>query len=287
MIQKSTIQLLRFPFSFFLLPIYFFALSQLSDINWIRATMVFGLLHLMVYPSSNGYNSFMDRDETPIGALEHPLQPSKQLFYFTLLLDLFALIASLFISLYFSLGLFLYIMASRAYSYRGIRLKKYPFIGFITVFIFQGACIFWMVYHGCSETLETNFHWSAVFSASFLIGGFYPLTQIYQHQADKADGVYTISYYLGYRGTFIFCAVLYSLAMITLAYTFSIAGMDLQFLVLTIFFLPVLAYFFWWASKVWKNTDAANFKHTMRMSLLASSCTNLGFLTILIMNHFE
>jgi 1,4-dihydroxy-2-naphthoate octaprenyltransferase len=120
-----------------------------------------------------------------------------------------------------------------------------------------------------------------------LIGGFYPLTQIYQHKADAADGVETISYKLGYKGTFIFCASVYSVAMMFLGYTFLSSLMFAQFLTLLIFFLPILVYFIWWAAKVWKDTDAADFKHTMRMNILASTCTNLGFITALIINHLE
>lgn len=287
MIQKSTVQLLRFRFSFFLVPVYLFALTQLVNINLTRAILVFVILHLLVYPASNGYNSYMDRDETPIGGVENPLQPTRQLFFVSFLMDVAALVASLFISWYFSFGLLLYILASRAYSYRGIRLKKYPITGLLTVVIFQGAGTFWLVYHGCSETLHTHFPMSGMLAASFLIGGFYPLTQIYQHRADKADGVRTISYLLGYKGTFIFCAIVYSLAMLLLGYTFLSSLLFVQFFVLTLFFLPILVYFLWWASKVWKDERAADFKHTMRMNILASTCTNLGFLTVLIMNHFE
>jgi 1,4-dihydroxy-2-naphthoate octaprenyltransferase len=54
-----------------------------------------------------------------------------------------------------------------------------------------------------------------------------------------------------------------------------------------LFFLPTLAYFLWWASRVWKDVGAADFKHTMRMNLIASTCTNTGFLVALILNHFE
>jgi 1,4-dihydroxy-2-naphthoate octaprenyltransferase len=287
MIQKSTVQLLRFHFSFFLMPVYLFALSQLLYINWTRAVLVFIILHLLVYPASNGYNSYMDRDETPIGGVENPMQPTRQLFVITLLMDLTALAASLFVSIYFSFGLLLYILASRAYSYRGIRLKKYPIVGFLTVLLFQGACTFWLVYHGCSEALHTSIPLSGMMAASLLIGGFYPLTQIYQHQTDKADGVHTLSYLLGYKGTFIFCAVVYSMAMLFLGYTFLSSLLFMQFFVLSFFFLPILTYFLWWASRVWKDIGAADFKHTMRMNVLASACTNLGFLTVLILNHFE
>lgn len=287
MLNKSTIQLLRFHFSFFLMPVYWLALTQLVHIHWGRSAIVFIILHLLVYPASNGYNSYMDRDETPIGGLQNPMQPTKQLFYTTVLMDVAAVTASLFISWYFALGIFLYIMASRAYSYRGIRLKQYPFTGYITVIIFQGALTYWLVYHGCSEALYTNASFSGMMAASLLIGGFYPLTQIYQHKADAADGVETISYKLGYRGTFIFCASVYSVAMAFLGYTFLASLLIVQFFMVLIFFTPILVYFLWWAVKVWKDNSAADFKHTMRMNILASTCTNLGFIIALIMNHLE
>jgi 1,4-dihydroxy-2-naphthoate polyprenyltransferase len=269
------------------MPVYWFALTQLVHINWWRALIIFIILHVLVYPASNGYNSYMDRDETPIGGLKNPMQPTKQLFYTTVTMDVAAVTASLFISWYFALGIALYIMASRAYSYRGIRLKQYPFIGYLTVIIFQGAVTYWLVYHGSSEALYMEASLSGMMAASLLIGGFYPLTQIYQHKADAADGVQTISYKLGYKGTFIFCASVYSVAMMFLGYTFLSSLMFAQFLILLLFFLPILVYFFWWAAKVWRNTAAADFKHTMRMNILASTCTNLGFITTLIMNHLE
>jgi hypothetical protein len=37
---------------------------------------------------------------------------------------------------------------------------------------------------------------------------------------------------------------------------------------------------------VWKNPAKADFKNTMRMVWIASTFTNLAFITLLIMNHF-
>jgi 1,4-dihydroxy-2-naphthoate octaprenyltransferase len=285
--QKSTIQLLRFHFSFFLMPIYWFALSQVPTINWLNAVIVFIVLHVLVYPASNGYNSYMDQDDTPIGGLEQPMQPTRQLFIVTVVMDSLAVLLSLWVSMYFSIGVLLYILVSRAYSYRGIRLKRYPIVGFLTVVVFQGGVTYWLVYHGCSETLATNAPWPTIFAASCLIGGFYPLTQIYQHEADKADGVTTISYVLGYRGTFIFTAIIYVISFGLLAYWFISTLQITGFVLLQLFFIPTLLYFFYWANKVWKDIAAANFKHTMQMNLIASVCTNLAFITILILNLFE
>ena len=269
------------------MPVYWFALSQTPAINWFDAIIVFIVLHLLVYPSSNGYNSYMDRDKTAIGGLEKPLQPTIQLFYATVILDTLAIAISFFISIYFALAVLLYILASRAYSYRGIRLKKYPITGYLTVVIFQGALAFAMIYHGCSKNKTLDIPWQATIAAALLIGGFYPLTQIYQHKADKKDGVTTISYLLGYKGTFIFTAIVYAMAFGTLAYWFIATLQGIKFLILQFFFIPVLGYFFNWAKKVWKDTAAANFKYTMQMNLLASVCTNFAFITILILRFFE
>jgi 1,4-dihydroxy-2-naphthoate octaprenyltransferase len=269
------------------MPVYWFALSQINNINWPDALLVFFILHLLIYPASNGYNSFMDRDTSPIGGLKNPLQPTRQLFFVTVIFDLTALALSFIISSVFAIGIFFYILASRAYSYRKIRLKKFSIIGYLTVIIFQGAVTFFLVFHGSSSNHSLQVPVLAMIASSLLIGGFYPLTQIYQHEEDKKDGVITISFLLGYRGTFVFTGIVYALAFVGLAWYFYLQSQFLNFLILQIFMVPVIVNFFLWFSKVNKNRSEANFKNTMRMNLLASICTNLGFITILILKMIE
>ncbi len=287
MLNNSTIQLLRFHFSFFLMPVYFFALSQVNHINWFNAALTFVILHLLVYPASNGYNSYMDRDTSPIGGLQKPMQPTKQLFVVTVLMDIISIALSFIVSYLFALGIFLYILASRAYSYRKIRLKKYPVVGYLTVVIFQGAITFFLVYHAADSNHTIQVPVISMIASSLLIGGFYPLTQIYQHEEDIKDGVKTISYKLGYRGTFIFTGIVYAFAFIMLGLQFFLNLEWTRFFILQTFMIPVIVYYFIWFSKVIKNKKEANFKNTMRMNLLASLCTNLGFITLLILNLFE
>ncbi len=269
------------------MPVYWFALSQLNDINLNDASLVFIILHLLVYPASNGYNSFMDRDTTSIGGLKCPMLPTKQLFYVTIFMDALAIALSFWVTNIFAIGIFLYIMASRAYSSRTIRLKKFPFIGYLTVVIFQGAVTFFLVYHGSSLQHSPDVPIIAMIASSLLIGGFYPLTQIYQHEADLRDGVETISYKLGYRGTFIFTGIIYAMAVTALAFQFFLNLELKSFLALQIFLLPVLWFYLVWFNKVIKNEKEANFKNTMRMNLLASTCTNLGFITVIILHFIE
>ena len=287
MLSASTIKLLRFPFSLFLSPLYFFALAQVPHIHWGHAALIFFILHFLVYPASNGYNSYMDRDTGSIGGLEKPPPPSRQLFMVTIVMDTAAVLLSFFINPLFAVLILLYIAASKAYSYRGMRLKKYPVAGYLVVILVQGGLTFWLVYYGCNLDKTYFVPWQGIAICSLLIGGFYPLTQIYQHQQDLDDGVFSISYKLGYTGTFIFCAVVYTLAWVIMAQFFIQDGYEIKLLVISIFFVPIFVYFIRWFLLVRKDRKNANFKNTMMMNWLASACTNSAFIVLLIWRCFE
>lgn len=285
MIQRSTIQLLRLHFSFFLMPVYWFALSQVVRPDIGRAILIFFIIHVLIYPSSNGFNSYMDRDEGSIGGLKAPLPPTRQLLWASLFMDILALTLGFFISIYFVVATATYILASRAYSARSIRLKKYPITGYVTVITCQGALIFFMVYHGSHPLRTLQVPALGMISATLLIGGFYPLTQIYQHEADAKDGIRTISSLLGLRGTFVFCALMNGIAFTVLAY-FLLSSLELkEFEFLTTCMLPVLVYFTLWAVQVWRNPAKADFRHTMQMNTIASCCTSIGFILVFLMNY--
>lgn len=268
------------------MPVFWFALSFVDDINFPRALLVFIILHLIVYPSSNGYNSYMDRDEESIGGIKNPLPPTKQLFYATILLDLVAVALSLLISGLFCWCIIIYILCSRLYSYRKIRLKQYPILGYFTVIFNQGSLTFFMVYNGADANYSNHMSWLGLIAAAFLIGGFYPITQIYQHKADAQDQITTISMLLGKKGTFIFCSIMYLIALTILWLYYRSHELYIPFAVLIIFFVPVVVYFVRWFLQVVKNENLADFKHTMRMNWLASTCTSLAFITIILLQKF-
>lgn len=287
--DKNTVRLLRFSFSFFLLPVFLFALSQADVVIWPNALLAFIILHLFIFPASNGYNSYQDRDETSIGGLKHPPKVSENLFYASLLFDITGVLLAVVVSVWFSFFVLIFIAMSRLYSYRGIRLKKYPVIGFLTVFVFQGAFVYLM-----TMAAVTNFSFSGFLKlenlicmmiASLFIGSMYPLTQIYQHEADRADGVTSISYKLGYAGTFVFSAVLFVAASILLFFLFWLEGQLIVLLLFLIFILPVAVFLTKWFSLVRKNTANANFENTMKANLTASTGMNLYFMLLVINNQ--
>jgi 1,4-dihydroxy-2-naphthoate octaprenyltransferase len=205
-IERSTLQHLRFPFSILLMPVFLLALSHLltqfpfEELKWFTLGAAFLILHLLVYPSSNGYNSWCDQDEGPIGGVLQPLPASHQLRVVSLVMDGLALtLGGLLISIPWALALLIYIVASRAYSHRKIRLKARPWFGWLTVVFFQGPWIIYLVQLAAGVEHPSNA--SLWIAAALLFGGGYPITQIYQHQEDERRGDLTLSRLLGVRGT--------------------------------------------------------------------------------------
>lgn len=262
---------LRIFFSFFLMPVYLFALSQAPQIIISNAILTFLVWHLLVYPASNGYNSYFDKDEGSIALLENPPPVDKTLYYFSLLLDVLALLLSLLVSADLFVAVLLYGLFSKLYSHPATRLKKYPVISFLIVFIFQGACIYWSSYAAISG-LSILSGWNSNFIiagliCSCLIGASYPLTQVYQHKEDARRGDRTLSMMLGIRGSFIFSAMLFAMAVLLLFVYWSNLDRLANFWQFLPFALPVFAVFISWARKVWADENEANYKNMSRMTL--------------------
>lgn len=168
----------------------------------------------------------------------------------------------------------IYGLFSKLYSHPSVRLKKYPVISFLIVFIFQGACIYWSSYAAVSGLNILN-GWNlnyilAGLICSFLIGATYPLTQIYQHEEDAKRGDKTLSIVLGFRGSFWFSAALFIISIMLLyAYWFRL-GMMNNFWIFMVCVAPVIIIFCAWFMKVYHDPKAANFKNMSRMTLLSS-----------------
>lgn len=285
---------LRLHFSLLLMPVYLFALSQVQVVNATNAIITFVILHLLVYPASNIFNSYYDHDLGSVGGLKNPPKSNRKMLWLANILDLLALSLAFLISntiastLAFPFLVFIYILASRLYSYRPIRLKAYPFTGFLVIFFIQGAFTFHLAFTGCYDSwppnamvLPSKQYLFALLASSFQIGAIYPLTQIYQHESDLADGVSTLSYKLGYRGTFIFAGAMFGIATFFYYLHFKETNIN-TFYLFTVVQVPIIGYFIYWASKVWKDTKYADYKHTMYLNAIAAVILNLFFLYLVI-----
>jgi 1,4-dihydroxy-2-naphthoate polyprenyltransferase len=288
-LDRKTFLHLRFVFSFFLLPIFCFALSQASAINWFNSIIIFIALHFFIYPGSNVYNSYMDKDTGSIGGLKRPPPVTNKLFYASILFDSVGLLLCFLINWKMFFLMLVYVGVSKAYSWKNIRLKKYGFTGWLVVMLFQGGYTFLLVNMAAENLLATEWfsgkNFESMVLASLLIGGFYPLTQIYQHEEDSSRGDLTISYKLGISGTFIFSGLLFLVSSAVAWNYFDSFYNSQHFIVFISSLIPVMLYYCYWFAMALRNKIHVNYTHAMRITFISSSCMIICFSILFFLNH--
>lgn len=283
MLSRSSWLHLRIPFSYFLLPVYLFSLAISPNLNESRMLWVFVILHLFLYPASNGYNSYFDKDEKSIGGLKNPPPVKKGLYFLALLFDLIALGLGFWkINVLFALMLFIYGLISKAYSHPSIRLKKYPVLGWIAAGFFQGFFTFIMCYIGINNfSLANCWHAHVLVPAmlsSLMLWANYPMTQVYQHEEDARRGDETLSLKLGVRGTFIFTAIFFAVSAVGFGYYF-MEFFEIRYAIaFAAALVPVLGFFLFWFVGVLKNEHQANYAHAMGLNFISATCLNIFFI---------
>ncbi|MCG9881721.1 MAG: UbiA family prenyltransferase [Bacteroidia bacterium] len=288
----SFLILLRIPFSFYLLPVFLFGISFADSIDYEKTLHVFIILHLLVYPASNGFNSYNDKDTSSIGGLKSPPPPDIWLLITSLLLNIGAIIYSYWVQPELSIIVTAYILASIAYSWKWIRLKKYPIISFLVVAIFQGFVTYVMAFLFCQKQDylhaidQVNFLWPAIIS-SLMVAGAYPMTQIYQHQADAKSGDMTLSRLLGINGTFEFSGFMNALVFLSMAYFLTETQQSHLFYLFIIFIFPPISFFVWWFYKVKNNPKDANFRYTMMLNKTSSISLVLYYLMVYFLKNLS
>jgi 1,4-dihydroxy-2-naphthoate octaprenyltransferase len=282
---RNALTLMRIPFSIYLMPIFWFALSTMEEYEAWRAVAVFAVLHLLVYPASNGYNSYHDRDEGSIGGLKHPPKVTRQLLHLVLLFDVLAVVVGILLSPLFGVLVAVYLLVSKAYSYPGIRLKKYPILSTVVVTFFQGAFTYIMVQIGIgialAQALQTPNVWFALVSTLFLCGS-YPLTQIYQHDEDSQRGDRTLSLLLGVKGTYLFAAISLSVGTVLLLFLYFVTQQLRNVFIFLVCTAPILYFFIGWVLKAQTDLGVVNYENTMKMNKISSLCISAAFISMIV-----
>ncbi|MFO7258356.1 MAG: UbiA family prenyltransferase [Bacteroidota bacterium] len=283
MFSWSTWLHLRVPFSFFLLPVFLFSLALSPNAGIARTVWVFVIVHFFLYPASNGYNSYFDRDEESIGGLRNPPQVTPELYRVALALDAIAIILGVvFVNVLFAIMLLIYGLVSKAYSHPSIRLKKYPIIGWLAAGFFQGFFTFIMCYVGINnyslgEALTRMTTYAGLLTSWMLLGSF-PMTQIYQHGEDGRRGDMTISRLVGIIATFHLAGTIFLLVFVGFASFFGFYFSAQYSVIFTIAMFPMAVYFVLWYMQVRQSEIAADYDHTMRLNFVSATCMNVFFL---------
>ncbi|HLT80856.1 MAG TPA: UbiA family prenyltransferase [Cyclobacteriaceae bacterium] len=287
MFSRSTWLHLRVPFSFFLLPVFLFSLCLSPNATGARIFWVFIILHFFLYPASNGYNSYFDRDEESIGGLRRPPKVQTELYGVSLALDAVAILLGIvFVNWMFAIMLFVYGLVSKAYSHPSVRLKKLPIVGWLAAGFFQGCFTFIMCYIGINdftldEALTPKPLYAGLLTTCMLLGS-YPMTQVYQHHEDARRGDMTISRLVGISGTFWLSGVMFLLVLIGFTTFFGFYFSAQYSVIFAIAMFPMAIYFVLWYLQVRHDKMAADYSHTMRLNFVSATSLNVFFLFFFI-----
>jgi 4-hydroxybenzoate polyprenyltransferase len=287
MFSKSSWLHLRIPFSFFLLPIFFFSLCVSPNFNEPRILWVLIIVHLFLYPASNGYNSYFDKDEKSIGGLKNPPPTKKGLYYLSLVFDAIAIVLSILkLNITFTVMLIIYGLVSKAYSHPATRLKKHAITSLLITGLFQGLFTFMMCYSGLNNFgIENMLHQSVLLPGlltTFMLWANYPLTQVYQHEEDSKRGDITISIKLGVKKTFYFAASMFSFAVAGFIFYLASYFGDHYMKVYLLALAPILTYFTFWFLKVIRSESNANYGYTMGLNYISATCLNAFFIYLFL-----
>jgi 4-hydroxybenzoate polyprenyltransferase len=205
MSAKDILLHFRLHWQLMLAPLFFwgFLLSageRAPELLTARFWAVFAIFHILFYGGATALNSYYDQDEGPVGGLWDPPQVTRDLFVVSVAAQVIGLVLVFFVSLPLFLLSLLMGFVGNAYSHPAIRLKARPWTSLLAVSIFQGmggTAAGWLLGQEDWTTLFSLKALLGFLSASLIITGFYPLTQVYQRAQDGKQGVISFAVYAG------------------------------------------------------------------------------------------
>lgn len=196
---------LRLPFQVTLAPIFLW--GALASGRSPDLTLLWGFLlfHVALCAGATAYNSYYDRDEGPIAWLKSPPPVTRFLLLGSLGLQAVGLALSPLVSWPF-FALFLGLVGvGIAYSHPAIRIKRHLWGSMVTVAVAQGGGSFlggFLAAGGPLDQVVSAPMFLAWGAALIIPVGLYPLTQVYQIEADRSRGDQTFAVRFGPGVTF-------------------------------------------------------------------------------------
>jgi 4-hydroxybenzoate polyprenyltransferase len=264
---------LRLHFQLLLAPIFmwgYFLGDRQPDLDFWLGFVSF---HACLYAGATAFNSYYDRDRGPVGGLARPPQVPPLLLPFSLGVQivgglLAALVNGSFLAIYaamFLLGI--------AYSHPRVRLKKRPLVGLATVGLGQGVLASlggW----ACAQPNLTGLEpldWAGILAVTLITVGFYPITQIYQIEEDRARGDTTLAAWAGPSGAFAFALFVQAAALVLLISVIDRLMGPAEAVLVGVLYGALLGYTLGWSRDFSEEEVMANFRRVMGINTLTST----------------
>jgi 1,4-dihydroxy-2-naphthoate octaprenyltransferase len=272
---------LRLHFQLLLAPIFLWGFLLAGGQVDGRFWLAFVAMHLFLYGGTTAYNSYYDRDEGPVGGLSAPPPVLPELLPFSLVSQAIGAGLALLVNPAFLILYLLIFALFTAYSYPGIRLKKRPIFGLLTVALGQGilAGLSGAAAAAVSPFALPGLAWLGIVALTAVTTGFYPITQVYQIEEDVKRGDITFAAWGGPGRTFAFALLTMTLGVLALLLPFyNVFGplLTAGFVIFCIGLLGALAH---WSRHFDPADVQGNYRRVSRLHRLMSG----GFLALLVL----
>ncbi len=243
---KNFLVHLRLPFQLVLAPFMLFG-AALSH-GTLRAStfaLAFVILHVCIYGGTTAYNTHYDRDEGPVGGMEHPPEAGPWLLPGGIAIQVAGLAVAPLVSWGFFLTCLAFAILGVLYSRPVPRLKGRPWPSLFAVMVGQGML---GAIAGASAVSAPAFRAElglGVLGAALLVGGLYPISQVFQMEEDRARGDRTLALLLGPRGTVLLACALFCLGAGSLSLSAWAAGRPVDAIGFALAPVPMIALARW------------------------------------------
>lgn len=265
---------LRLPFQLLLAPIFLWG-WLLAGGGWSAAIAVaFVAFHGFLYGGVTAYNSYFDRDEGPVGGLEHPPPVAEALLPFSLAVQAVGWLLAALVNGPFFLIYGGFMALSVAYSHPRIRWKARPVASLAVVGVGQGILAFlgaWVAARGDLAGATSPPGVLGAAAATLLVLGLYPLTQLYQIEEDRARGDRTLAVAWGPRASFAVAIVAQALGGAALAWTVAARYGPADAALLGLGVLGQVAFLWRWAGTFDASRVRANYRRVTRLNTAAAA----------------
>jgi len=260
---------LRLPFQLLLSPVFLWGWLLAGGRLGPHFVLAFVSFHVFLYGGATAFNSYYDRDEGPIGGLEHPPTVVPALLPFSLSVKAVGWLLAGLVNVPFFLVYGGFLLLSVTYSHPGVRLKARPWGSLLTVGLGQGVLAFagaWFASRGATLGDRGPIALLGGAAATLLILGLYPLTQLFQVAEDAGRGDRTVAVAWGPRACFalsLACLAVGGLLMVAVvarlygAVDAAVVGAGLA---------AQLAAVAWWARRFDVRRVLWNFGYVMRLN---------------------
>jgi 1,4-dihydroxy-2-naphthoate octaprenyltransferase len=265
---------LRLHFQLLLAPVFLWGWLLARGGLTTGVLLAFVAFHVFLYGGATAFNSYYDRDQGPVGGLEHPPPVVAALLPFSLAVKAAGWLLSLAVGSVFCAIYSLFALLSVAYSHPRLRLKAHPIGSLTVVGLGQGVLAFLGAWVASSADLGSA--WSpdgvlGALAATLLILALYPLTQLYQVEEDRARHDRTLAVAWGARRCFAFC-----LACTAIGGGLMVGLLVARFGLLDLVLvggglLAQLGAIAWWARRYEPADVLGNYRLVMRLNTLSAA----------------